>query len=147
MVDEQEAPKNPNDKMGVFKNPLPSHALVSTCWAEEVSDFQQPPTITTIKAINTLWLCEEDPSHWIIMTPTFRLFKRRSGRRIQKRDKAARKNLERKFRRNERRRGNAAQRRNAAGRRGNKTRVSGNVSRGSSMGRGKLRKRERKEED
>ena len=68
MVDEQEAPKNPNDKMGVFKNSLPSHALVSTCWAEEVSDFQQPPTITTIKAINTLWLCEEDPSHWIIMT-------------------------------------------------------------------------------
>lgn len=52
MADEQEAPKNPNEKMGVFNNSLPSHALVSTCWAEEVSDFQHPPTITTIKAIN-----------------------------------------------------------------------------------------------
>ena len=48
VADEQEAPKNPNDKMGVFTNSLPSHALVSTCWAEEVSDFQHPPTITTI---------------------------------------------------------------------------------------------------
>lgn len=73
MADEQEAPKNPNEKMGVFKNSLPSHAPVSTCWAEEVSDFQHPPTITTINAINAIWLCKEDPSHWIIMTPTFRL--------------------------------------------------------------------------
>ena len=73
MANEQEAPKNPNEKMGVFKNSLPSHAPVSTCWAEEVSDFQHPPTITTINVINALWLCEEDPSHWIIMTPTFRL--------------------------------------------------------------------------
>lgn len=78
VADEQEAPKNPNEKMGFFNNSLPSHALVSTCWAEEVSDFQHPPTITTIKAIKTFWLCEEDPSHWIIMTPTFRLFQRRS---------------------------------------------------------------------
>lgn len=35
--------------------------------------FPTSPTITTIKAINAIWLCEEDPSHWIIMTPTFRL--------------------------------------------------------------------------
>lgn len=49
--------------MGVFKNSLPSHALVSTCWAEEVSDFQHPPTITTINAINTIWLCEEHLDH------------------------------------------------------------------------------------
>lgn len=68
-------PRTPT-KNGSFKS-LPSHALVSTCWAEEVSDFQHPPTITTIKAIKTIWLCEEDPSHWIIMTPTFRLFQRR----------------------------------------------------------------------
>ena len=39
VADEQKAPKNPNEKMGVFKNSLPSHAPVSTCWAEEVSDF------------------------------------------------------------------------------------------------------------
>lgn len=26
-----------------------------------------------MNAINTSLLCEEDPSHWIIMTPTFRL--------------------------------------------------------------------------
>lgn len=63
MADEQEAPKNPNDRMGVFKNSLPSHAPVSTCWAEEVSDFQHPPTITTINAINTIWLCEEHLDH------------------------------------------------------------------------------------
>jgi len=31
------------------------------------------PTIYIINAINTIWLCEEDPSHRIIMTPTFRL--------------------------------------------------------------------------
>ena len=83
MADEQEAPKNPNEKMGVFKNSPPSHAPVSTCWAEEVSDFQHPPTITTMKAIKTFWLCEEDPSPWIIMTPTFRLPKGDpKGRRI-----------------------------------------------------------------
>ena len=75
MADEQKATKNPNEKMGVFKNSLPSHAPVSTCWAEEVSDFQHPPNITIINAINTIWLCEEDPSHRIIMTPTFRLTK------------------------------------------------------------------------
>ena len=44
-----------------FKSLLPSHAPVSTCWAEEVSDFQHH--ITTINAIKTFWLCEEDPSH------------------------------------------------------------------------------------
>lgn len=38
----QEAPKNSNDKMRVLKNSLPSHALVLTCWAEEMSDSNSP---------------------------------------------------------------------------------------------------------
>jgi len=52
VADEQKAPKNPN--VGVFKNSPPNNAPVSTCWAEEVSDFQHPPTITIMNAINTI---------------------------------------------------------------------------------------------
>ena len=92
MADEQEAPKNPNEKMGVFfffKNSLPSHAPVSTYWAEEVSDFQHPPTITTINVIFTIWLCEELPlDHHDPYVPASKGDPK--GRRILKRDKAAR---------------------------------------------------------
>lgn len=69
------------------------------------------------------------------MTPTFRLPKAILREEKNERDKAARRTT----------RGSSTERR-----RGNKTRVSGNLSRGSSIAkteRGKLRKREKKEED
>ncbi|PPR86460.1 hypothetical protein GOBAR_AA34244 [Gossypium barbadense] len=71
------------------KNSLPSHAPVSTYWAEEVSDFQHPPTITTMNVIFTIWLCEELPlDHHDPYVPASKGDPK--GRIILKRDKAAR---------------------------------------------------------
>lgn len=65
---------NPNEKMGVLKDPLPSHAPVATCYAPEVP-AQPPSSAPSVKTRRTPEFVIhdvppiEDPSQWIIRSP------------------------------------------------------------------------------